>query len=336
MPPAAATVAGRRPARAAYAPPAPRRVSGPSSRTETRPPARPAVRPSARATAAAAALEGVLAPAPVRTRREAPARVRTPRAAPARHRERERVRELPRIDRIVRGRAWIPLLGVLLVAIVGLRVEVLKLGSSVGRELQQATTLESSNAILRSQVSALSDNQRIEQLAENMGMLMPGPTEVHFVKASAAGDVGATIKGIHEPETSDFLNGVADERQADAANSAAAAQQSAVGVLATGVSDDSDATSADTAANTTDASTTDDPTTDASTTADSTTDASTTDASTTDASTTDDSTDSTDSPPASSTTSDPASTGEAPADSTSPSGDTASTGPTTGGAALAG
>jgi hypothetical protein len=145
------------------------------------------------------------------------------------------VLELPRLDRIVRGRAWIPLLGVMLVAIVGLRVEVLKLGSSVGRQLQQATTLESSNAMLRSRVSELSGNERISKLAEGMGMLMPGPMDIHFVKAAAASHTDATVDGIHSPSGSEFLSGVASERQADSDNSTTAADTSTIGVLTTGV-----------------------------------------------------------------------------------------------------
>src|SRR5579863_2033325 len=204
MPPAAATVAGRR-SDSLVAPPraprAPRRVSGPvsrpESRTETRQRARPDVRPSGRATAAAAALEERLVTAPVRVRREAPARRRT-RDAPVRRRtttERQARPQAaprlalrlqaPRLDRIVRGRAWIPVLGALLVAIVGLRVEVLKLGASVGSEVQQATALQSANATLRSQISALSDDKRIAALAASYGMHMPNPLDTHFVQASA-------------------------------------------------------------------------------------------------------------------------------------------------------
>ncbi len=90
----------------------------------------------------------------------------------------------------------------MLVAIVGLRVEVLKLGSGVGRELQQATALESSNQVLRSQVSALSDNQRIVRLGTQMGMVMAGPTAIHFVRAAVGRHVSAAIANIHAPSSS--------------------------------------------------------------------------------------------------------------------------------------
>ena len=141
----------------------------------------------------APALEPAVAPAPGRTSDVSPLRSAPrsiARADLARRRSAVRGLASSRASTaIVRGRAWIPLLGVLLVVIVGMRVEVLKLGSSVGRELEQATQLESGNAALRAQVSELSGNQRIEQLAATMGMVMPGPMDIHFVRASAAGNV---------------------------------------------------------------------------------------------------------------------------------------------------
>jgi cell division protein FtsL len=138
------------------------------------------------------------------------------------------------LDRIVRGRAWIPVLGLLLVGIVGMRVEVLKLGSSVGTEMQQASQLQSANAVMLKQVSALSNNGRIEQLAEKRGMVMPGPLDMHFVQASGAVNVNRAIADIREPSPATFLAGVQTERAKDPASEDAAAARSAVGVLGGG------------------------------------------------------------------------------------------------------
>jgi cell division protein FtsL len=121
----------------------------------------------------------------------------------------------PRLDRIVRGRAWIPVLGALLVAIVGLRVEVLKLGSGVGTQVQQATLLESDNSVLRSQISALSDSQRILKLAKSYGMDMPSPLNVHIVQATAGNHVGAAMRNISASSRTTFLGGLVAEQQAN-------------------------------------------------------------------------------------------------------------------------
>ena len=53
----------------------------------------------------------------------------------------------------------------LLAGIVAAQVEILKLGASMGRSLEQTTTLTSQNELLRDSVASLSDDQRIERLA---------------------------------------------------------------------------------------------------------------------------------------------------------------------------
>lgn len=251
-PPPAATVAGRRVTRDAGR-------EQPARATRRDAAARPSVRPSARAAAAAAAMGAniasprisartVAAPSPTRPRRQAPSaaprRPKAPTRAPARAvpqrpalppvapRLALRLRA-PRLDRIVRGRAWIPVLGALLVAIVGLRVEVLKLGSSVGRQIQQATLLASSNSMLRSQISALSDNQRITTLAEHYGMHMPNPLEIHILQSAAGTRVQAAIHNITAPSSSTYLTALAAEQQASLQSTNAIAVQNGVNVTAT-------------------------------------------------------------------------------------------------------
>ena len=171
----------------------------------------PLARPSRQARAAAAALEQTLEPP--RVARERPAR--RPGQAP-----RLAARIQPaRLERIIRGRAWIPVLAAMLLVIVGVRVEVLKLGASVGSEVATATTLQSSNAVLRAQISALSDSGRIERLAAGYGMRMPNPLEVHFLQRSTGRDVAAAIRAITPPSRTAFLSDLAAEQQADASAS---------------------------------------------------------------------------------------------------------------------
>ena len=111
-------------------------------------------------------------PAPSRPRRiSGPLRGRaavapaTARPAPA-ARALGLIRSLPEhslLDRLVRGRAWIPVLGVMLAGIVTMQVEVLKLGTSVGRWMQRASTLQTKNDALQASVASLADDQRIER-----------------------------------------------------------------------------------------------------------------------------------------------------------------------------
>ncbi len=109
------------------------------------------------------------------------------------------------LDRLVRSRWWIPVLGVMLTAIVGMQVEVLKSGAGTGRSINLATRLESSNQLLSASVAELDSPQRIEQVASQMGMVMAGPTSIQFAHAAAPGSVRAAIAGISTPDSQSFM-----------------------------------------------------------------------------------------------------------------------------------
>ena len=150
---------------------------------------------------------------PVRGRMPAPA----PRAMPAAPRDRlrslpslvaHRVRALPDhtlVDRLVRGRSWIPVLGVLLAGIVAMQVEVLKLGTSMGKWIERTSALQVRNESLRASVAALADDQRIERLAAGMGMVMPAPTSLDFLAVHPGQDVAAATAHIHSPDPTGFI-----------------------------------------------------------------------------------------------------------------------------------
>jgi hypothetical protein len=111
----------------------------------------------------------------------------------------------PWLDRVVRGRAWIPLLGVLLAGIVAAQVEILKLGASMGRSLEQTTTLTNANEQLRASVAALADDQRIERLGGAMGLVLPPPGAVGYLAAGRDGNVGRALANLHTPDSSAFV-----------------------------------------------------------------------------------------------------------------------------------
>ncbi len=235
MTPAAATVAGRatEPPARSYARTAggladpPRTAARTTERTHRRPlrPTTPSPRRPRRVSgpaAGAVALPGrVTAPAKPAPRR-APSRPRTktPPASsrPLAARIAAYIQALPDhrlLDRLVRGRAWIPLLGVLLVGIVAIQVEVLKLGTSIGRSLNLATQLQSRNELLRASVSGLSDDQRIMRSAARLGMVMPGPTETSFIPAHRNRALAKAIAGIRAPNAQAFLAALAMQESHD-------------------------------------------------------------------------------------------------------------------------
>ena len=109
------------------------------------------------------------------------------------------------VDRLVRGRAWIPVLGVLLAGIVATQVEVLKLGASMGRWMERSAALTSHNQSLQASVASLSDDQRIERLAAHMGMVMPAPTSITFLSHRPARNARSVLGRIHAPDTAQFM-----------------------------------------------------------------------------------------------------------------------------------
>ncbi len=108
------------------------------------------------------------------------------------------------LDRIIRGRYWIPLLGLLLVGIVAMQVEVLKLNAGIGRSLERTTSLQTRNEQLRQTVAQEADDQRIESRAAHMGMVMPPPAAIRFLSHDPVADVSKAIAGIHVPDPTGF------------------------------------------------------------------------------------------------------------------------------------
>ena len=87
------------------------------------------------------------------------------------------------MDRLVRSRAWVVIIGVGLIGIVAMQVSMLKLNAGIGRAVETVTTLERSNASLKGEVSRLSAGDRIQALAGQKGFVMPEPADVTYLRA---------------------------------------------------------------------------------------------------------------------------------------------------------
>jgi cell division protein FtsL len=87
------------------------------------------------------------------------------------------------LDRLVRGRAWIAIVAVLLLGIVFMQVSLLKLNAGISRAVATADTLDRQNSALRAGISELDSNERIQGVAASRGMILPAPGDVHFLDA---------------------------------------------------------------------------------------------------------------------------------------------------------
>jgi len=97
-----------------------------------------------------------------------------------------------RLDRLLRGEAWILLVGALLVGIVAMQVSLLQLNTGISRAAEQAAALERRNAALRAEVSTLSSGERVQEEAARLGLVMPAPRAVRYLSA----DTGAARRAL--------------------------------------------------------------------------------------------------------------------------------------------
>jgi hypothetical protein len=180
--------AHRTPRAGATAPTTPRRVSGPARPSRSAPTTPRTAAPKRRAARAATARQ-----------RSAP-------GLPLQARALAFARSLPDhslLDRLIRSRIWIPLLGVLLVGIVASQVEILKLNASLGHGVVRAAQLQSEDQRLANAVSQMSDVQRIESKAAQMGLSMPAAYTPVFLPGGR-GDLRRALANIHKPDPAAF------------------------------------------------------------------------------------------------------------------------------------
>jgi cell division protein FtsL len=122
--------------------------------------------------------------------------------APARTRALRVVHGLARgrLDGLLRGRAVIALVTLLLTGIVFTQVSLLKLNASIGRAVETEATLQRENAALEESVSRLSSGERIQAMAERLGMVMPSASEVRFRVAHPGQDARRALRVMRAPD----------------------------------------------------------------------------------------------------------------------------------------
>jgi cell division protein FtsL len=157
--------------------------------------------------AAAAAARGAAATvhAPVRTRparRPAPARRRSGAAArPAARAAAPRYDFVSVLDRLLRGPAYIAVVGLLLAGIVFFNVDVLELNHGIARTDTRASQLKRENAALTLQLAKLGSSERIQRVALQRGLVLPQPGDVRYLRANRA-DAAHALRVMTAPDSS--------------------------------------------------------------------------------------------------------------------------------------
>jgi len=99
-------------------------------------------------------------------------------------------------DRLVRGRAWIVVVGFLLIGIVAMQVSLLRLNSSIGRAVAQSANLERHNSELRAAVSRMSSEQRVQAMGAKLGLIAPDAGRVTYLTAHGSQDGRAAAQAL--------------------------------------------------------------------------------------------------------------------------------------------
>jgi cell division protein FtsL len=114
----------------------------------------------------------------------------------------ERLRALPEhrlVDRLLRSRAWIWLIAIMLGGIVTMQVSLLKLNAGISKNVETASTLERVNADLETEVAKLSSGERIQQTAAEEGMVTPSAGDVGFLNARPGTDPRLAAQRMQKP-----------------------------------------------------------------------------------------------------------------------------------------
>jgi hypothetical protein len=89
------------------------------------------------------------------------------------------------LERVIRGRAWIAIIGIGLMGIVFMQVSMLRMNAGIGRSVDKASILERQNSAMRAEISQLSVGDRIAAEASQMGLILPQGTP-RFLDANGA------------------------------------------------------------------------------------------------------------------------------------------------------
>jgi cell division protein FtsL len=103
------------------------------------------------------------------------------------------------LDALLSGRGWIALVFVLLAGIVFFNVDLLQMNRDIARDADRISALKRENARLLLEEARLASSERIQESAAQLGLVLPAPGEVRYLRARPTRDAGQAVKRITEP-----------------------------------------------------------------------------------------------------------------------------------------
>ncbi len=122
------------------------------------------------------------------------------------------------LDRLLRGRLWIPFIAVALLGIVTMQISLLKLNRDISRAVQATATLEHQSSALQARITELASSERINRAATTFGMVLPEAGDAVYVDVRGKLDSERAIQRMTAP--TDEARAILASRQAAAHASA--------------------------------------------------------------------------------------------------------------------
>jgi cell division protein FtsL len=102
------------------------------------------------------------------------------------------------LDALLAGRGWIALIGVLLAGIVFFNVDLLRMNRDIAADAERISALKRQNADLRLESARLGSSERIQDAAARLGLVLPLPGDIHYLRPGAQ-DAKRALGRIGEP-----------------------------------------------------------------------------------------------------------------------------------------
>ncbi len=117
----------------------------------------------------------------------------------------ERIRALPDkrvVDRLLRGRLCIWVIGVMLGGIVAMQVSLLRMNAGISRAVSTAATLELKNSDLEAAIARSTTGDKVREAALANGMVDPPAGNATFLRARPGTDAQLAVKRMTPPSDS--------------------------------------------------------------------------------------------------------------------------------------
>jgi cell division protein FtsL len=105
------------------------------------------------------------------------------------------------LDALLTGRACIAVVGVLLAGIVFFNVDLLQMNRDITKMADRAGQLKRENARLRLDLARLASSERIQETAAGLGLVLPAPGEVRYLRSRPPIDAKNASKHISAPDS---------------------------------------------------------------------------------------------------------------------------------------